>query len=394
MARLLVVVLAGWVALPTTLFAADEKTPAPAVRFDVGRSFGWRDVTPADFGKVHPNSKVIEVPLRISAGFLTDEKSIEAIIYEIRIPQPLQIQDYLPNTELKPAIEKMVVRQTVDAKKALTITSDKNAKIGYTIPGIFEAGAAASSTQASNESNQVISGVEMDVLPPMQAIVAAFTLDRRQTLCFKLRPFSRTTLEGEKEFALLLVAPKDWSGGLIKIDCKAWLSGYQGVASHKDMVVAVFKNGDDAARIKFEGLAETEQAAKPAVVEQKNVSSEGKERGADSEPLNTRICAGSYSVDNRSMVIDLKDDGKWDGKEVTADFFGGKRYYRHIRGIWFVRNNHLKITMAERQSGLDGEGKWDPIGEVIIDDQILEFSKKDHVFRTKKGFGLTFLKSD
>src|SRR4051794_11404908 len=103
MARLLALVLRGCVGIPTALLAADEKTPAAlAVRFDVGKSFAWRDVTPADFGKTNPNSKVVEVPLRISAGFLTDEKNIEAIIYEIKIPQPLQIQDYLPKLELVP----------------------------------------------------------------------------------------------------------------------------------------------------------------------------------------------------------------------------------------------------------------------------------------------------
>jgi len=101
------------------------------------------------------------------------------------------------------------------------------------------------------------------MLPPLELLAASGTTHRGCGVFFKLRPSPRTSLEGSKEFVLVLRVPKAWRGDYLRLRCDA--VGYaRGVTRHFDhhsqfgraeLTIALYAEGDELARACAERLA-------------------------------------------------------------------------------------------------------------------------------------------
>ena len=85
--------------LTTGAALADEAR----VAFDLPAAIECRDVTPPDFATAHPELKVIEGKLRISARLDAgaENQLVDYLYTIVSTRQTMRFQDYLPNTLLQ-----------------------------------------------------------------------------------------------------------------------------------------------------------------------------------------------------------------------------------------------------------------------------------------------------
>jgi hypothetical protein len=84
---------------------------------------------------------------------------------------------------------------------------------------------------------------------------------------FKLKPTSQTTLEGGKEFVLVLRVPQSWRGDILQASCQA--TGYRntsappfeerGTIGGQRFLVALYQEGDEYAKRSAQQFAIAEQ---------------------------------------------------------------------------------------------------------------------------------------
>ena len=232
-----------------------DDPPASLVDFDAKLSVSAKDVTPAEYAKANPGLRTFEIRLPLSANIKVEEAQVESIVYKVRVPRPLEIVDFLPKTQLgSEMVGPYVVGEKTNDRTARVTSLDGGAQVGYKVLG------AGIETRASgglkDESNaETSSEVQFQVLPPKKSVVAAGTEDRGQTVYFELRPFSQTTLKGQREFVVLLVAPEKWDGVCVDLACSASLKT-PAVTVVKTIRTAVYRGGDPASRRKYEAIAD------------------------------------------------------------------------------------------------------------------------------------------
>lgn len=189
---------------PTTSGAAE-------VTFDLPETIECRDVTPCDFGAAHPQVKVIEGKLRISARIDGAESDIVEFMYVISSPdKTLRIQDYLPNTTLESAVADDQIEVTDSSENTKAISAD--AHVGYQALGLGLSKSKAAKKAESNHYKQIVS---------KSLVLSSGTIDREHGVYFRLRPSNSATLEGAKEFTFLAIVNKSWRGDWCVISCTA-----------------------------------------------------------------------------------------------------------------------------------------------------------------------------
>ena len=77
--------------LPTTALSQD------AVGFDARRLFSCAEVKPPQ--QADSARKVVVVVIPISANFNAEERTVESLRYEIRMPKSVTVLDHLPKTQ-------------------------------------------------------------------------------------------------------------------------------------------------------------------------------------------------------------------------------------------------------------------------------------------------------
>jgi hypothetical protein len=80
-----------WAGVATTAMAED------AVEFDTRRLFSCADVKPPQ--QADSARKVIVVVIPISANFNAEERTIESLRYELRMPKSVTVLDHLPKSQ-------------------------------------------------------------------------------------------------------------------------------------------------------------------------------------------------------------------------------------------------------------------------------------------------------
>jgi len=207
-AHLIAAFLALAAAWPATTLAAD----APRVHFDVAATVGCRDVTTPEFTASHPSERLIEARFQVSS--LIDESGDgELIEYFYRFQCPsgsAVIEDYRPRTTLDTMLAGNV---GIERKREAAQSA------GITISGVFDhllKGAA--SADANHKSSD---SVHYELLPPLESLAASGTMGRSTGVYFKLKPSPRTTLEGGKEFVLVLRVPEGWRADCVDLHCRA-----------------------------------------------------------------------------------------------------------------------------------------------------------------------------
>jgi len=220
---------------------------AGEVRFDTVSLVSCRDVTPDDFAAGNPHQRLVEGRFRVSA--LVNEADLpEGTQYVYRIVNPtgrLQIVDYRPKTRQSSAV---VGNVSVEKKK------ESSKSLGVSLSGSFEnlvRGTAGSDIGAKDAAQ-----IKYELKPPMEVVLVAGTVERGTGVYFKLKPSPDTSLEGLREFVLVMRVSSSWRGDVMYVRCEAQQNRRGTLVSRgiARFVVGLHAEGDEGARSAAEEL--------------------------------------------------------------------------------------------------------------------------------------------
>ena len=207
MAGWLIILLVTSVLQPSSLYSAD----LPVLQFDIKHHVACVDVAQSGQFKAVAGKRLIQVKIPVST--LVHQGSSQGLLQVlIRFENPdrlVEVIDYSPKTTLATDI---VGNIGIETKQ------DKSAAVGITLAG-NQAGIRGS-TSADIGSKRGKS-VKWQHLPPLELLSASGTIARGSGVYFKLKPSKRTSLEGNRDFVLLLQVPEGWQSGVLHIDCRA-----------------------------------------------------------------------------------------------------------------------------------------------------------------------------
>jgi len=205
-------VLAAAIVSAVLLVATSSKADDTQVSFDLPDAIECRDVTPREFAEAHPNLKVIEAKLRISARITHGtESAIVDFRYLITSPgKNLTFQEFPGNT-----LESTVADDHIEITKGTEKTTGTSADGHVAADHILVLGGAKSKSSKTTEQSHY------KQVAPKNVILASGTTDREHGVFFKLRPSATGTLEGVKEFMFRATVPKSWRGDWCTINCCA-----------------------------------------------------------------------------------------------------------------------------------------------------------------------------
>jgi len=240
------------------LAASLQVTAADRVFFDLPRTTPCRDVTTPEFYLTNPSERLVEARFQISSLIRSGgEDDLVQFFYRFDCRSPgAEVVDYLPQTTLASDVAGTVgVQKTKETAKTL----------GLSVTGAFDH--VISGTGTGNISAKNATNLQYDLLPPMEMVAASGTLNRGTGVYFKLKPNSRTSLEGGKEFAIVFRVPHYWRGDMIQVQCQA--TGYRNTASPpfeergtiggQRFIVALYMEGDEQAKHIAQKFAASEQ---------------------------------------------------------------------------------------------------------------------------------------
>ncbi len=239
-------------------FAQPASADAPQVQFDVAPMVACRDVTPPEFSQINPDERLIEARFQISALLRGgNENDLTEFLYLIDSPQrSMAVEDYLPKTTLATDVVGSV---GIDRRDEDSVTN------GIKVDGDASTYLKANFTRARTKTNG--ERVQYERLPPLELLSASGTMSRGAAAYFKLKPSPRTSLEGAKDFVLILRVPALWRGDYVRLRCDA--VGYdRGVVRQFDeskhcgrgeFYVALYAEGDLPAKQAAAAVVDTER---------------------------------------------------------------------------------------------------------------------------------------
>ncbi|MBI1904149.1 MAG: hypothetical protein HYS13_23895 [Planctomycetia bacterium] len=253
-------------------------TEAPAheplrVEFDVAPVVACRDVTTPEFAAANPGEKLVEGAINISSLLHEgSEDDLVQFLYRIEALQDpadgrepaLRIVDHLPRTELATPLAGPI---SVDRRDESTRSA--GAGIGLAVPSetILKTDA---SVHASRKTDVT---VRYELLPPKELLAASGTLRRERGVYFKLRPSRQTSLEGARQFVVVLRVPAGWRGDCVRVHCEAagvkrgvvrW-ADRQAVCGSADFTVGLHAESDPQARDAVARAARADETLRESV---------------------------------------------------------------------------------------------------------------------------------
>jgi hypothetical protein len=199
-------------------FAHETAAASPHVQFDAAYAVACRDASPPEFREANPHQRLIEARLEVSTLLKSgSDDDLAELYYRFTSPhRTLEISDYLPKTTLATDIAGNIAYEE---------KSENSASFGISLAGAyFHAAKAGLDAGVGSKSGKT---VRYEKLPPLDSVTASGTIQRGTGVYFKLRPSTRTTLEGGTEFVLLLRVPAEWRADYLQLDCQAagWRRG-------------------------------------------------------------------------------------------------------------------------------------------------------------------------
>lgn len=239
---------------PTSLVAADR------VYFDVPTAVAVKDVTTEEFAAVHAGERLVELKLLVSAMVQGTASELE-LKYGIDFPaRGLEIVDYLPKTTLASDVAGNIGIETHD---------EDLSTLGIAITG---AQPPFTGTLTGNSTDKDSRSVRYELLPPLETVAASGTLNRRTSAFFRMRATPRISVEGDKEFVLVLRVPATWRGSYVALRCESF--GEQTMATppfkqrvslgRAQFVVGLYLEGDEPARAAAHAFALAEMRLRSA----------------------------------------------------------------------------------------------------------------------------------
>ena len=182
------------------------------VEFDVNSMVGCRDVTPREFAETNPDERLVEAKFQVSTLIRSGSEN-DLIQYLYRIDSPersLKIVDYLPKTTLA---------TNIVGDLGIETKLEKTSSIGITAAGHYDHIVNGEATAA--KSSKATSSVRYKLLPRLDLLAASGTTARGTGVYYKLKPSDRGSLEGAKDFAIVLRVPRTWRGDYVRVVCQA-----------------------------------------------------------------------------------------------------------------------------------------------------------------------------
>jgi len=194
-----------------TLFASTAVVRCADVTFDIPSSIECRDVTPKDFTVTHPELKIVEAKLRISARIAEGNASdIVDFVYLIRVDPQMHIRDYTPNTTLESAV----------AADQIEVTAEKE---NSTATGVEASGAPTPLMLGGShsQSSKKLESSRYKQVAAKDLVLASGTTEREHGVFYRIRPSRVSSLEGARDFSLVMVVPTSWRQALCTISCSS-----------------------------------------------------------------------------------------------------------------------------------------------------------------------------
>lgn len=185
---------------------------SPRVSFDVGSSIACRDVTTPEFSKSHSHERLVEAKFSISS-LVQGAQPNDLFEFMIRLESPehtAEVVDYSPKTTLAGNYA-----GSLSYEKKQESSSSLGAGVSAEINNIVKIGGSGDNGLKDGST------VKYELLPPLEQLSASGTIGRGHGVYFKLQPSRRTSLEGAKEFQVVLRVPAGWRGDYVFLKCEA-----------------------------------------------------------------------------------------------------------------------------------------------------------------------------
>lgn len=238
------------------LAEADE-----AVRFDAPAVVGCLDVTPEVFREVNPGERLIEVHVPISSLIAYDQESRTLqFLYTLEcLGGEETVVDYLPKTTLtSPVAGEIGVEQAEESSQGASLK----------LTGAHASAVTANGQATADRNERVSLKRKYALLPPLKLLAASGTTGRGAGVFFKLKPSGRSSLDGAKDFLLVLRVPADWRASHLRLTCESLVARSPGlsplerplVERSQSFQIAIHQEGDAAARWAAQQFAAAEQS--------------------------------------------------------------------------------------------------------------------------------------
>lgn len=135
---------------------------------------------------------------------------IDHMLVQVRLRDRQPILDYSPKTELQTDYAGPI---------AISKKSEQTDSFGLSADGVSHSLGAIH--MGIDDQSKQSDNTQFERHAPMQAVVAAGTIDRGRGVYFKLRWTAQQVLEGEKHFRISVAVPESWRGGLVDVDITA-----------------------------------------------------------------------------------------------------------------------------------------------------------------------------
>lgn len=251
----------GWMAVSWCVVVSSAAAAPPEVKFDVAATIPCRESTSLDFSAANPGEKLVEAQIDVSAfvGYASEKELLQFVYHFTGCEQTVQIADYWPKTTLHTDVSSPIM---TERRREQGNTAGVEVDGQYT--EFFSAKIGAQTTWKDSTLDRY------ERLPKLSLLAASGTTHRGSGVYFKLKPSPRGSLEGAKNFCLLLRVPRTWRGDLLQLSCEA-LGNTRGSLPPLDTAVkstgagftlALYLDGDEIAKRDAQRLVAAEQELK------------------------------------------------------------------------------------------------------------------------------------
>jgi hypothetical protein len=251
-----------FLSLITTTSHAGFALRSAATRFDTCSLISCRDVTTDEFAATNPHERLVEARFQVTA--IVDEGDPPRDMqYTYRFLSPtgrLRVVDYRPRTRQSSAVAGNV---SIEKKKESTKT------LGVSLSGSFEH--LVRGTAGADLGSKDSASIRYELKPPMEVVLVAGTIERGTGVYFKMRPSPERSLEGAREFRIVMRVPQSWRGDVMYVRCEAQQNrrGKMDTRGVARFVVGLYVEGDEQAREAAEQLVLSEAQLRRTVAQQR-----------------------------------------------------------------------------------------------------------------------------
>jgi len=185
-----------------------------AVEFDIPSVIPYAEV--ADAHEVG-EGRIVEISIPISAD-IAEIGKVASLRYEVECLDGV-VLDFLPKTTFHASNDGQLVETSE------TLTDEFKIEIGGSLGAQYtRIGTDAKSATSTTKSTTV----STKLLPPRKAVLASGTKERGGSLFYQLQPSTQWTLQGVKNFGVLLQIPSDKTHLVFLVRCHAKILDYSG----------------------------------------------------------------------------------------------------------------------------------------------------------------------